>query len=78
MIRLSNAETGGDRSFHPENDYVSEEPIDVERFDLFYNMTSPSVDVISSFINRGAVYDDWMKVSGGWICCRQGDDLYVR
>ena len=21
---------------------------------------------------------DWMKVSGGWICCRQGDDLYVR
>lgn len=61
---LMNAETGGDRSFHPENDYVSEDPIDVERFDLFYNMTSPSVDVISSFINRGAVYDDWMKVSG--------------
>ena len=61
---LMNAETGGDRSFHPENDYVSEEPIDVQRFDLFYNMTSPSVDVISSFINRGAVYDDWMKVSG--------------
>lgn len=61
---LMNAETGGDRSFHPENDYVSEDPIDVQRFDLFYNMTSPSVDVISSFINRGAVYDDWMKVSG--------------
>ena len=70
---LMSAETGGDRAYHPENDYDSENDIhkaiqagagDVDRFDALYNMTSPSVDVISSFINRGVVYDDWMKVSG--------------
>lgn len=24
------------------------------------------------------VKGDWMKISGGWICCREGDDIYVK
>ena len=24
------------------------------------------------------VSGDWIKISGGWICCRQGDEVYVK
>ena len=24
------------------------------------------------------VSGDWMKISGGWICCRMEDEVYVK
>ena len=24
------------------------------------------------------VSGDWIKISGGWICCRSGDEVYVK
>ena len=25
-----------------------------------------------------AVSGNWIKISGGWICCRSGDEIYVK
>lgn len=56
----------------------------VSRSSLSSTMKKKTCDGIYSVLKPGAkvkckkVKGDWMKISGGWICCREGDDIYVK
>lgn len=63
----------------PGTDYAK-----VKRSSLSAAMKKKTYEGTNAVLKEGAkvkckkVKGDWIKISGGWICCREGDEIYVK